>query len=357
MGIKKYRDTKMGVKKVLVLGAGGSASTNYVRSLRLTPEKFHIIGVDCNKYYLQRAETNERYLVPMASDKEYIPKLNKIIQKTGAEFIHAQNDAEVFAISKNREQLKCKTFLPEHNTIRVCQNKYLSSYYWSKDGFKKPRTYLINTEEELLEACREIHGEMWIRDVRGAGGKGSLKTGEFEVAKGWIEYRQGWGTYTVAEYLSEKSTTFTSVWKDGLLIAGQGRKRLYWELGSAFISGISGATGGGMVDNDPVVAETAIKSIKTIDSKPKGIFSVDMTYGQDGLPYPTEINISRFFTTHFFFAKAGFNVAYIYTKLGFGEKVTIYPINPLKEGLVWIRGMDFEPILTTIEKINAYSPD
>ncbi len=342
----------MGARKVLVLGAGGSASTNYVRSLRLAPEKFHLIGTDSNKYYLQRAETNEKYLVPKADDKNYIPRLNEIITKTGAEFIHAQNDAEVFVISKNRDELKCKTFLPSHNTVTICQNKYISRFYWEKDGFKKPKTFLVSTEEELVDAYKEIHGEMWVRDIQGAGGKGSLKTGEFEVAKGWIEYNKGWGHYTVAEYLSERTTTFSSIWKDGLLIAGQGRKRLYWELGPAFISGVSGATGGGMIDNNPLVAEVAIKSIMAIDPSPHGIFSVDMTYGQDDLLYPTEINIGRFFTTHFFFAKAGFNMAYIYTKLGFGEKVLIYPINPLKDDLVWIRGMDFEPILTTIEKIN-----
>ena len=338
---------------VIALGAGGSASTNYVRSLRLAPEKFYIIGVDCNKFYLQRAETDEKYLIPSANSSDYISILNDIIQKTGAKFLHAQNDAEVYAISENRNLLKCKTFLPPHNIVSICQNKFLSYQYWGKAGFKKPKTFLIKNGVDLGRAFIEIKGDVWIRDIQGAGGKGSLKTGEFEVAKHWIEYKQGWGNYTVAEYLSEKSTTFTSIWKDGILIAGQGRKRLYWELGPAFISGVSGATGGGATDNDPIVVEIAIKSVKAIDPEPNGIYSVDMTYGQDGLLYPTEINIGRFFTTHLFFAKAGFNMAYIYTKLGFGEKISVYPVNPLKEGLVWIRGMDFEPILTTMDKINA----
>ena len=344
----------MAIKKIIILGAGGSASTNYVRSLRLAPEKFYIIGVDCNKYYLQRAETNEKYLVPSADNPNYISALNNIIQKTGAEFIHAQNDAEVSAISQNRHLLECKTFLPSREIVIICQNKFFSACCWGRTGsFEKPLTFLVRDEEDLLNAYQEIHGEMWIRDIKGAGGKGSLKTNSFDEALHWINYNRGWGHYTIAEYLSEKSTTFTSIWKDGILIAGQGRKRLYWELGPAFISGVSGATGGGATDNDPVVAEIAIKSVKAIDPEPNGIYSVDMTYGQDGLLYPTEINIGRFFTTHLFFAKAGFNMAYIYTKLGFGEKVSVYPINPLKEGLVWIRGMDFEPILTTMEKINA----
>jgi len=337
-------------KRVLVTGAGGSASTNYVRSLRLAPEEFHIIGVDCNKYYLQRAETDERYLVPRADDPNYITELNKIIQKTGAEFIHAQNDLEVYTISKHREELNIKTFLPSKMTVLVCQNKWESRKYWAGAGIEHPKTYLINNVVELSDKFAEINGTVWIRDIKGAGGKGSLKTDSLEKAFNWFDYNNGWGHYTVAEYLSEKSTTFTTIWKDGVLIAGQGRKRLYWELGPAFISGVSGATGGGATDNDPQVVDMAVKSILAIDRNPNGIYAVDLTY-KDEVPYPTEINIGRFFTTHLFFARAGFNMAYIYTQIGFGEKVPVQKINPLKEGLVWIRGMDFEPVLTTEEEI------
>jgi FlaA1/EpsC-like NDP-sugar epimerase len=67
----------MSLKRILVTGAGGSPSTNFVRSLRMAREKFFIIGVDCNKYYLQRAETDKRFLVPQASDKDYIPILQQ----------------------------------------------------------------------------------------------------------------------------------------------------------------------------------------------------------------------------------------------------------------------------------------
>ena len=333
------------MKRILVLGAGGSASTNYVRSLRIAPEEFYLIGTDSNKFYLQRAETDEMYLVPRADSPDYISELNSIIKKTDVQFIHAQNDAEVSIIAENRDKLLAKTFLPPTHVVKICQNKWLSRFYWETAGIKHPITFLLHSPEDLLK----LEGTVWIRDIQGAGGKGSLKTNSLKKALEWVNYNNGWGHYTIAEYLSEKSTTFTSIWKDGVLIAGQGRKRLYWELGPAFISGISGATGGGATDNDVIVKDMALKSIYAIDPKPHGIYSVDLTY-KDEVPYPTEINIGRFFTTHLFFAKAGFNMAYIYTKLAFGEEVEGV-INPLKEGLVWIRGMDFEPVLTTIEVI------
>jgi carbamoyl-phosphate synthase large subunit len=78
-----------------------------------------------------------------------------------------------------------------------------------------------------------------------------------------------------------------------------------------------------------------------------------------GIPNPTEINIGRFFTTHFFFTKAGLNMPQIYVKLAFGEKLSPIKkkINPLTEGIAWVRGMDIEPVLTDIATINQAVAD
>ena len=78
-----------------------------------------------------------------------------------------------------------------------------------------------------------------------------------------------------------------------------------------------------------------------------------MTYGHEGLPYVTEINIARFFTTHYFFTKAGLNMPDIYCQLALSGKFPAIAkrVNPLPNGLVWIRGMDVEPVLTTVEEV------
>lgn len=342
------------MKRILITGAGGSPAANFSRSLRLAPEKFHLIGVDCDKYYLQRAETDERYLVPPAREEDYVPVLNKIIEDTGAEFLHVQNDTEVYYISKYRDRLKIKTYLPCHETIEKCQNKLESYKCWSQAGLRQPVTFSINTENDLREAFTKIKGDVWIREISGAGGKGSLKTDSLEVARTWIDFRKGWGVFTAAECLKEQSTTWLSIWKDGELIVAQERKRLYWELSKLAPSGISGATGTGVTVCDPLVNDIALKAVLAIDKNPNGIFGVDLTYGADSIPNPTEINIGRFFTTHHFFAVAGLNVAYIFVKLAYAEELPAIAkkINPLKSGYAWIRGIDFLPVMTTVEEID-----
>ncbi|OGX15678.1 MAG: hypothetical protein A2166_02800 [Omnitrophica WOR_2 bacterium RBG_13_41_10] len=341
-------------KRIIITGAGGSPSTNFVRSLRLTPEKFFLIGVDCNEYYLQRAETDLKFLIPTANDKYYLSILKQIIKETKAEFIYSQPDSEIFQISKYRDVLGIKTFLPSHKTIEVCHDKLESYKIWKKANIRVPQTVLIRDIPDLKKAFSNLGKTIWLRAIIShGGGKDSFCTDDFEVAKAWIKYCKGWGSFTASEYLTSDTVTWLSIWKDGKLVVAQGRKRLYWEFSNRAPSGVTGLTGTGVTVSDTLVDKIAQKAIFAIDNQPNGIFGVDLTYDKKGTPNPTEINIGRFFTTHLFFTKAGLNMPYIFVKLAFGEKIPRIKkkINPLPENLAWVRGMDFLPILTDLTKI------
>ena len=110
----------------------------------------------------------------------------------------------------------------------------------------------------------------------------------------------------------------------------------------------------GITCSDEFVNEVAIKAIKAVTDVPHGIFGVDMTYDINGIPNPTEINISRFFTTVLFFTVAGLNMPEIYKNLALYEKEPKLEkiINPLPDGLMWLRGMDRTPVLTTEEELS-----
>ena len=75
------------MKRVLILGAGGSPAVNFVRSLRQSPDKFYLVGTDCDKYYLQRSEADENHLAPRADEDDYVDFLNYLIKKTKIEFL------------------------------------------------------------------------------------------------------------------------------------------------------------------------------------------------------------------------------------------------------------------------------
>jgi hypothetical protein len=346
------------MKRILITGAGGSPAVNFSRSLRDSKDEFYLIGVDCNKYTLQRAETDERYLIPAASDKNYLPVLKEIIKKTSAEFIHAQNDIELTFISRNRDSLPIRTFLPNKETVEICIDKFKSYQCWKNAKIPQPETRIINNDDDLRSAL-DVWGEVWLRDTVGAAGKGSLPVSEFKMAKAWLDFKSGWGKYTAAEMLSSQSVTWQSIWKNGELVVAQGRKRLYYEFADRAPSGITGLTGTGVTVSNEEVDQMAIKAIKAITKNPHGIFSVDLTYDKNRSPNPTEINIGRFFTTHHFFTAAGLNMPYILVQLAFEEEVDLPKnhINPLEKDLAWIRGLDFLPKLTTVKEIEQCQID
>lgn len=347
------------MKRILVTGAGGSPSANFIRSLRAANEEYCIIGTDADKYYLQRAEVDRRYLAPLANDPKYIDFLNYIIEKEEVEFVHAQNDVEISFLSENREKIKAKTFFPAKETVKILQDKFESFKLWEKAGIKVPKTQLITRDTDLGILLDEMGGSMWLRAISGAGGRGSLPVYDVKSAKNWLDFQEkngSWnGNFTASELLEPETVTWMSLWKDGELVVAQGRKRLYWELAKISPSGVTGATGTGLTYSSEELDDIARRAVLAVDDKPDGLFGVDMAYDKNGVPNPTEINIGRFFTTHEFFTQAGLNMPEMFVKLGYGESVPVLEknTNPLPDGLVWIRGMDFLPVLSDMNTVDA----
>ena len=190
-------------------------------------------------------------------------------------------------------------------------------------------------------------------DCMGGGGIGALPTNDFEMARAWIKRHNGWGHFIAAQLLSSSTITWLSIWYEGKLIVAQTRKRIGWVHGNRSASGVTGVTKVGVTYSDENVSKIAERAIRAVAKSPHGIFGVDMTYDKDDIPNPTEINVSRFFTTIYFFTKAGLNMPVIFKNLGiYGEKPNFKKrINPLPDDLLWIRGMDTEPILTTKDEL------
>ncbi|MEI6292024.1 MAG: carboxylate--amine ligase, partial [Chloroflexota bacterium] len=177
----------------------------------------------------------------------------------------------------------------------------------------------------------------------------------YDFAKIWIDQFNGWGNFTAAELLTKDTVTWLSIWYQGELVVAQTRRRLIWSFGNRTLSGVTGITGVGETYSNEAVDRISQDAILSIDARPHGIFAVDMTYDKSGVPNPTEINIGRFFTTHYFFTRAGLNLPEIYCNIALDG---VFPslakrINPLPDGLLWIRGMDVEPVLTTRRELDG----
>lgn len=347
--------------RLLLGGAGGAPTNNVIMSLRRGGSGDHLIGMSAVPSDLFLADVEERYVVPYAAAAEYPDRLAQVLRASKADLLHAQHDFEVRAISRLRDQILeqgVKLYLPSVEAVETCVDKGRSAQIWQAHGVPIPDTMLVATLDDLKKAFERYSGRVWLRAAEGGGGKGALpvrSSGDLEFARMWIERFNGWGRFTAAEMLTADTVTWLSIWYEGELVVAQTRKRLNWSFGDRTLSGVTGVTGVAETFSDPIVDRTAMDAIQTIDRNAHGIFGVDMTYDHAGKARVTEINIGRFFTTVHFFTEAGVNFPQIYRDIALvGEFPSLSrKVNPLPDGLIWIRGMDVHPVLTSVADLEA----
>ncbi len=344
----------------IVIAAAGSAQSNGVINCLLKDPSNTIIGLGSDMYELSHCNAHKKYLIPHSTKPDYKENLLSVLNAEKADMLHFQHDLELsiaLKFQKEIEETGAKMLVPYYETIDTCVYKYKSWLKFKAAGITVPENIVINNEDDLKRSFRELgdeEGKIWLRSMSiGGGGKGSLPTNDFAEACEWISKRDAWGDFLAAEMLTPKSITWLSIWYNGELVVAQTRKRNSWTHSTLSPSGVTGVTKVGETCSSALVDEIAMKSVKAVSNVPNGIYGVDMTYDKKGIPNPTEINISRFFTTVQFFAEAGLNMPKILKDIIVHNQFFETPkkINPLPDGLLWLRGMDREPKLTTLQQI------
>lgn len=349
------------MKKILIAGAGGAPSEGVINSLLRSKKKEIIIGMGSEPTDLVLSSAQEKYYVPYADSAEYKESLLRLLKVSKPDLIHFQNDLEIYHASQFRDEIHAlgiKTYMPPHEVIDTCVHKYKTYLKCKEAGIKVPENIVIHNEEDLKRTFSELgdeNGMIWLRASSiGGGGKGALPTADYTFAKGWIDRYDGWGDFVAAEMLTPDTVTWLSIWNEGELVVAQTRIRKGWTHGNRTVSGVTGVTKVGQTFSDPVVDSISIATVKAVSDKPHGIFGVDMAYDKNGVPNPTEINISRFFTTVLFFTEAGLNMPEIFKDIALYNEIPRLKkkINPLEDGLLWLRGMDTIPRLMSSERLN-----
>lgn len=354
------------MKKIVVTGAGSAQSNGTINCLLMGGGPEEVIGIGSDLHDLALCKAPRRYLVPHARKPEYKDCLLRFLRDERPDMIILQHDVEIAIALQFRNEIEAlgvRMIVPDYDVIDTCVHKYKSWVKFKAAGVPVPENIIIHTEDDLRRAFKELgddNGSIWLRSMDiGNGGRGSLPTNDFDIAREWIERWKGWGSFLAAELLTEDSVTWLSIWHEGELIVAQTRRRRGWAYGAATVSGISGITKIGETCSSPEVDQVALDAVRAISPRPHGIFGVDMTYDRHGVPCPTEMNISRFFTTIQFFAEAGVNFPVILKDLClYGKKPDLEKkINPLPDGLLWLRAMDCLPRLITPEALAQEIPD
>ena len=340
------------MKRILCTGAGGPAGINFIQSLRAVSERMMIVGTEANEFYMHLVPVEKRYLIPRAINPSYVDKLNEIIRLEKIDFLHAQPDVEVEAVSENREKIEAEVFLPSKVAVRACQDKLESAKVWKRKNVPVARTIELRDEKDVDRAFEEFGSPIWVRARHGAGGRGSTPADNRETAISWIRYwrsRKVKWEFIAQEHLPGRNIAFHSLWRSGVLVTSMARERLEYIYPYLAPSGIMGTPSVQRTVHDEAVNRIGTEAVLAIDSSFSGIASVDLKESAEGVPCATEINPGRMFTTSYFFSFASkvlrgdycANIPYLYSRLAFKESVPDMPkYNVLPADVYWIRHMD-----------------
>jgi carbamoyl-phosphate synthase large subunit len=367
---------KLDNKKILLTGCGGPAGVNFLKSVNELSENTKFYGADMNHFhlhlakpYLAKDEDSDPcgFIIPRADNPLYIEALKQIIKEHEIDFISPQPDFEVKYISENREKLGCKTFLPDKEVVKNCQDKLKSAEIWHKADIPSIKPFEIRMAQfngDLDFAFRSLGkgNGFWLRANEGAGGRGSTFCRSAKMARHWIMYWLQRGVkwkWMAQEYLPGRNIAWQGIFKDGELIVSQARERLEYIYAYLAPSGITGTPTRAKTINDDAVNEMAMDSILAIDKKPNGIYSVDLKGNKDGVIVPTEINPGRFHTTSFFYAKASktlniprANMPVVFLKTAFDDPIPEGPqFDILPPDIFWLRHIDCPSILIRSEDL------
>lgn len=345
-------------KRVLLLGCGGSPAINFAKALQYSKDDIYIVGVDVDKYYIELAPVNKKYLIPHqeGKEKQYVNKLIEIIKREKIDFVHAQPDQEVKIISDYRDLLPAKVLLPSKQAVNICQDKFAAIEAFKTNGVPVPETIDLFKKNHLKKVFQGGNKSFWVRARRSTGGgKASLPVKEYSQAKAWIDFwvEQGlkWSDFIISEYLPGREVSWLSLWKNGELICSQGKQRLAWAKPNTSPSGVGGTSGVQKTVHDTQINIIATKAVQAVDEKPNGIYTVDLKENSRGIPCVTEINIGRFFTTSLFFAVAGVNIPLAYINAGLDLLTAKFKkYNCVPEDIYWIRTIDGGPVMVKKDK-------
>ncbi len=138
---------------VLVTGVGGGGNgEQLVKALRLAETPYHLIGADMTPLSKGLFMTDEKVILPPASDPDYISALIEVCKKYSIQALFTGSEPELKKVSEFQNEIRAEgIFLPMNPqaVITVCMDKARTMAFLKDNGFYFPATQTIRSRDDL----------------------------------------------------------------------------------------------------------------------------------------------------------------------------------------------------------------
>lgn len=158
--------------KVLVSGAGALLGQGILRALNGSSYKYQTIAADPNPLSAGLYWQNERFLLPMAKDPQFTPKLIELLKHTQPDVFIPGTDAELPVLAKNKalieRETKTKVLVSSGTVIEIADNKQATAEFFKNSGFTFPMTADQNDIATINDIVKTCGFPLIVKPKRGA---------------------------------------------------------------------------------------------------------------------------------------------------------------------------------------------
>lgn len=211
--------------KVLITAIGGnSVGYQLLKSLKIAPKtKYLIYGADTKSHAYQYSLVEDFIVLPSCNSPEYIDELLNFCKRHEIDVLLPGCEPELKVLASNREKIeKLNIFMPitTNQVLDICTNKLLTNEFLQKNGFKYPKTAIINNNSNLDEI--DFY-PLVIKPAVGGSGSQGIKIAQNKIQlKALLAYSEQIAEnqeYMLQEYVGTAENEYTC----GLLFTMQGK--------------------------------------------------------------------------------------------------------------------------------------
>jgi glutathione synthase/RimK-type ligase-like ATP-grasp enzyme len=291
-------------KTVLVLGAGGPASTNVIDCFHLAGG-FRVVGADADEVMLELSHADMNHKVHHSVSCEYFEDVKALVEKYDVNLVYPQTDKEIITCALHRDQIP-KLCLPSTGTVAVCRDKGEFYKFLATHNLPCPAFQLVGDEWGFDDDFK--HGELinpfWVRARVGAGGYMAYQCYNESDFQNILRYQNEHFNlkWMKVEYLQGRDYCWTSLWRKGELLTSVLKERVRWVYGRI------GTTAVQKTVRSPMINELCERVLRVLDDGLTGLMMVDLKANVYGTPYITEVNAGRVGTVNKWFAQASLKI-------------------------------------------------
>lgn len=147
---------------IMITGAGSTMGQSVLKALLMSKYGKEVNLIVTNSepmgasYYMSD-RVSGRYIVPIAKDEAYIPRIIEICKKEKVDGIFSGTEHEVYALSNAADRIKAETgalvFLSRPEVINIGLDKYETYLCFKKHGIPFPETVLFDDYKKLEASC------------------------------------------------------------------------------------------------------------------------------------------------------------------------------------------------------------